>query len=152
MAKDGFYSPVEMAKVQINKFESEREMKKFILDNIDDFCQDILGIKNKSVVSEYKISDGFRKNKSIDLLIESLDGQKIAVELKNPKHKSELQGALGQCLVYITSFEMIDQKIDRFVLISSSYDFLIPITIMKMKLPIEFAVMDRCKYSKLVLI
>jgi hypothetical protein len=152
MAKDGFYSIKDMIKVEINKFQSEKHMKEFILNNINQFCNDVLGVKFKSFISEYKISDGTRKNKSIDLLITTIDNQKIAIELKNPKHKSELQPALGQCLVYITSLEISGQKIDRFILISSSYDFLIPITIKKMNIPIEFAVMDKEKFSKMILI
>jgi len=122
------------------------------LDNIDEFCQDVLGVKKSKVQSEFKISDGFKKRKSIDLMVTDTNGQRIAIELKNPKYKSELQSALGQCLVYISALEMAGQKIDRFVLISSSYDFLVPITIKKMNLPIEFAVMDRGKFSKMVLI
>jgi len=150
--KDGFYQPNQMTKVEFSKFESERHMKDFIIQNLDFFANDILGIKFKSFENEFKISDGQKKRKSIDLLIHSVTGEKIAIELKNPTYKSELQSALGQCLTYMTALDISGQKIDRMVLVSSVYDFLVPITISKMKLPVEFVVMDMDKFSKMSLI
>ena len=149
---DGFYQANEMIDVGFDKFDSEKEMKKFIVENIGFFANDILGVNLHSFSSEFKISDGKRKRKSIDLLVKSVNGEKIAIELKNPTNKSELQYALGQCLTYMTALEISDQKIDRMILVSSVYDFLIPLTIYKMNLPIEFVVMDKNKFSKMSLI
>lgn len=150
MYKDGNYTSNQLVSMKIERFVSEKEMKQFILDNIDNFCKDVLEVKLKKVTSEYKISDGQRKSKSFDLLIESECGKKIAIELKNPTFKSELQSAIGQCLVYLTASKISGMDIDRMVLISNMYDYLVPITIQEMKLPIDFIVMDNSKFIKLL--
>jgi hypothetical protein len=151
-AGDGFYTPKQMQYIELKRFNSEKDMKLFICKYINNFCQDILGVKLDKYQTEYKLSDGRKKSKSIDILIYATNGDVIALELKNPKHKAELQSALGQCLVYLTSSEITGLKINRFVLVSSQFDYLIPLTIDNLNLPIEFVVMDEYKYSKMSLI
>jgi hypothetical protein len=145
--QDGKYLPEELFDAFTKKFESESDLKKFIVDNIVEFSKEVLGIEYDRHIIEYKITDGRRKSKSIDLFIYSKQNEVIAIELKNPTHKAELQNALGQCLVYRTVLELTNVKIDRFILVSSIYDILIPLTICKMGLNIEFVCINQSRYA-----
>ena len=147
---DGDYTLTEALKCLDKDFASEKEMCDYLEQNIDKFCVDILGLEYKSHKREYRISGRGSRAKKIDFFIQTMCGQNIAVEAKNPTFAGyELASAIGQVLGYICLFESVEQKVDRVVLLSSKIDWVIPATIARFNLPIHFVALDKSKHLSL---
>lgn len=153
---DGNYDLPEVKVALDNDFSSEKELCDFIESHMEDFCHDFLGVELATYKREYlvfqKANRGRKNNKRIDFLIVTKCGQSIAVECKNPKQPgSELAAGIGQVMSYICLFEALEQKIDRYLILSTKVDFIIPMMIRKFNLPIEFYATDKKKHVKLLL-
>jgi len=123
-----------------NSFKSEKKLKEFILNHIEDFTRDVLGDTYKSHESEYEFykQHWMGLSRRVDLLIEG-ENNLFIVELKNPRYHSENRGAIGQLLCY--GQEFLDPK-KRLVLISTKFDIHTARAIQYYKLPIRYIYFD----------
>lgn len=153
---DGHYS-LDDAKVALNEdFQSEKELCDFIESHMAEFCSDFLGVELKNYKREYllfqKANRRRKNNKRLDFLIHTKCGQTIAIECKCPTYpNSELAAGIGQVMSYICLFEAMEKKIDRYIILSTKIDFIIPMMIRRFDLPIEFFATDKTKHLKLLL-
>lgn len=152
--KDGFYGMADAKEALCNHFVSEKELCDYIELNMPLFCKDVLGVELKGYKREYALTHTGRRSKGsrrVDFLIATTCGQVIAVECKDPHYEhSELTTGVGQLMSYICMFEMIEQKVDRYILVSTKLDFIVPLLIKRFGLPIEFIGMDKDKHLTLV--
>jgi len=152
--KPGFYLPdgeydVWAIKSCLNPdFAKEKDLCDFIEHNIEEFCASCLGVEYGQHFREYGLKQARRTkgSKRIDFLIVSKSGERIGVECKNPTYESELQGAIGQCLSYMTIFGISGKPIDRIAIVTTKMDWSTPFTIDKFNLPISLIGMDKSKF------
>ena len=150
--KDGDYSYHELSNSLSNDFLSEKEFCEFIENNIDTFVSECIGFEVDTYEKEYQLSKDKRRcvrgNRRIDFFIKTKCGKNIGVECKDPTGYSELTSAVGQCLGYITLFEMNEKKLDYIYIVSTKIDFILPAIINKFNLPIGFICIDKSKFIK----
>ena len=118
-------------------FKKEKDLKEFIMFNIDKFVKVQLEDKLINAYDEYQIIDQVYfgpRNRRIDIYLECKKHNYI-IELKNPKYKSENTKALGQLLNYARQFS--DSK-KKMVLITTFFDIETAKTIEYYKLPIKY--------------
>lgn len=146
--KNEYYTltPDEVINKITKDFVNERQLSKYIDENIELFCNDILQDTYVNHKKEFTINKRKGKTSCIDFFIKCKNGN-YAIELKNPKNRNELNGAIGQLLFYELLFEKSKIKIDKFFLISTLHNPLIPEIIDKNNLNIKYVLF--CK--KLIL-
>jgi hypothetical protein len=146
--QDGNYDLNDVYNSLSNDFACEKEFCDYIESHIQEFCEDCLGVSYKSHRREYPLSSGKRikGTKRIDFLIVTDKNERIGVECKAPKNPSELSFGLGQCLTYLTMFEIMGKTLNRIVLLSTKIDHPVPFTIDKFNLPITFIAFDKQKF------
>jgi len=145
---DGLYSAVQLQGELRKDFSSEKDLILFIERNIENVCLD-LGYKYKSHVREYPLQKWKKRSKGskrIDFLIITQCGQRIGIECKNPTYNCELVAGVGQIMSYIALGEMNGVPINRFFLISSALDHIVPMVLSRFNIPITFIAMDKTKY------
>ena len=138
---DGLYKAYE-SEMKFMDFKTESEMQRFIADNIEDFCENVLGDKLVSFECEkgfgkYAGAFGARRQYRIDIYIVGLNKNYI-VEIKNPKTNCDCRNALGQLLVYSSYFSG-----DELVLVTSQYDLDAARAIEKFSLPIRYICLSK---------
>lgn len=146
--EDGFYHFGQVSETLEDSFKSEKDLCNFIEANIKEFCKDSLGIEYLSHKREYPLFNSNRNKrgcKRLDFLINSKCGQSIAIECKHPTYISELCAGVGQVLSYIVLFRHQGKHIDRFVIVSSKIDWMLPAVLGTFILPIEFIAFDKKK-------
>jgi len=148
--KDGDYEINQILDSLKKDFNSERELCEYIEANIASFCKDCLGVTYKSHIREKPLSQltskrSIKGNKRIDFLIITSDNERIGIECKNPKYQSELSYAVGQCLTYLTLFELMGEPISRMAIVATKIEPSLTFTIDKFNLPILFIAMDKDK-------
>jgi hypothetical protein len=144
---DGLYEFNALKQALENSFNSEKELCAFIERNIDNFTNE-LGYKYHSHQREYPLLNWTKKSKGskrLDFLIKTKCGKLIAIECKHPKYISELCAGIGQVLSYITLFKHHNKNIDKFIIVSSKIDDLVPAVISEFNLPISFIALDKFK-------
>lgn len=145
---DGFYHFSSISTALNDNFESEKDLCNFIEANISDFCEDTLGVEYLSHTREYSLFKSRRSRKGckrLDFLINSKCGKSIAIECKRPTYISELCAGVGQVLSYMVLFRDQNKPIDRFIIVSSKIDWMLPLVIGTFHLPIEFIAIDKEK-------
>jgi len=144
---DGLYDFIELQDELSEDFKKEKDLVKFIEDNIVNFTND-LGFTYLSHAKEFPLQP-FKKrhkgSKRIDLIINTKCGLRLGIECKRPKYKCELVSGLGQVLSYITMCETQGIRVDKFYIVSSKTDLITALTIARFNLPIGFIAMDKTK-------
>lgn len=146
---DGDYDLIEVKDALSKDFQSERELCDYVEDNIILFVKDILGLEYEKHAREFPLATTkkrYRGSKRIDFYIITKCGQRIGVECKDPRNGNELAAAVGQCLSYITLFELNEKPIDRMVILSTKIDSCLPLILNKFNLPLDFICMDKSKH------
>lgn len=138
---DGTYKAYE-SEMKFADFKTESEMQRFIADNIEDFCKNVLGDRLVSFECEkgfgkYTGAYSARKQYRIDICIIG-ESKKYIVEIKNPKAHCDCRNALGQLLVYSSYFS--DHEL---VLVTSKYDLDAARAIEKFALPIRYICLSK---------
>ena len=133
----------DFASLKNSSFKREKDLRKYIVDNIIQFTEDILDDVYISHKEEQEFSKKYHLGLSrrVDLLIYGENNLYI-VELKNPRYQSENRGAIGQLLCY--GQEFLDSK-KRLVLISTKFDIHTATAIQHYKLPIRYIYFDKDK-------
>lgn len=152
MFEDGDYQAEDLIEAFGPAFNAEKELCQYIESNIKRFSIDILGIELGDYKREYSFGRGdfqkrIKQTRRIDFLVTSKAGERIGVECKHPFYLGELTAAIGQCLGYLSLFELTGQPLDRMVIVSSKIDTIAPLIISKFNLPITFVVMDKNKFA-----
>lgn len=146
MKPDGPYVFEDIQNELSHDFRSESELCDFIEDNIQVFCLDELGViyashkREHPVVKSRKRIKGLRR---LDFLIKTRAGENIGLECKVPLYPSGLPAGIGQILSYRILMDLAGTPINRFVLVSSKMDIVVPMMIQAFELPIEFIAMDK---------
>ncbi len=152
--QDGFYDYSDVQNAMKNHFESEKELCDYIQLNMALFVADCLNEEVTEFSREYPLNGrcraGAKGNRRVDFFIKTKSGQNIILECKNPYYKSEIANAVGQCLSYIALFELMEQRIDRMIILSTKIDSTLPLIIQRFNLPIEFIAFDKDKFLKYV--
>jgi hypothetical protein len=146
---DGDYGLKDAIEALSNDFVSEKELCDFIESNIVLFCEECLGVEYRSHVREKRLftnkSRGHKGNKRIDFLVVTKDNRRIGVECKNPKYTSELSSAIGQCLTYLTLFEIMGEPVSKMCIVASKIEPELLLTIDRFNLPVGFVAIDKSK-------
>lgn len=145
---DGIYAAGE-DEMKFNDFNSESEMQRFIVDNISDFCENVLGDE----LIAYDCERGFgkytgafagKRQYRIDIYITGKSHNYI-IEMKNPKSHCDCRDAIGQLLVYSSYFSDCVM-----VLVTSKYDSDVARAIEKFKLPIRYVCLSKSISAEVV--
>lgn len=135
-----------------NDFKNEKELKEYIISNIDDFCNDVLKIQYKSHDIEFPIKPILKtlhdNTLFIDLLITDTNNYIHLIELKCPKNAYlECMMGLGQCLSYYYLSRCYNFKLGGVYLISAKHCNLIPLVIRDNNLKIKYIYYSKNNYA-----
>lgn len=124
------------------KFNSEKELQSFVINNIEMFCRDILHddvVSFKEQKSMERISSiPPRRMLTADIFIEGKKNNYI-VEIKNTDNGNSVRGALGQILCYSVSYGSQDAEL---IILSSKADNHVVKAISRYKLPVRFILLQ----------
>lgn len=151
--EDGLYDAGQLRQAFSSDFVREKDLCKFIEENIEEFARDIAEIDLAEYKREYgfgRTQRRFKHSRRIDFLLISKSGERIGVECKHPSSESETTAAIGQCLGYIALFEGAGTPLNRMIIVSSKMDVAVPLVITKFNLPLSFVVMDKGKMAKYI--
>lgn len=135
--------------IQLHKdFETEKELCDYIEAHIQEFTTDCLGYEYKSHRREYPVSEGkrYKGNRRIDFLIVTKDNLRIGVECKHPRYTCEVTSGIGQCLNYLTMFELHGNSLNKMAMVTTKMDPIAPFTLDKFNLPIILIGFDKDKF------
>lgn len=118
-----------------NDFKSEKDLRNFIIWNIDNVCKDIYNDKVKDYKVDFSIQRQLKRSprgRRIDLIIFG-ENNNYLIELKNPKSGTENRAAIGQILDY--GREFMNYKLS---IITTKFDIDTAETIKYYNLPIRY--------------
>jgi len=122
-------------KQENNDFAKEKDLQFFIGENIEEFTKEVLGdiyISHQMEKPTVTIRRFGPRGKRVDIYIKGKE-QDYVVELKNPKHLSEVKSGIGQLLGYGLSF-----KNAKMILVSTKFDLETGQMIKYYNLPIDY--------------
>jgi hypothetical protein len=129
------------------KFKSEKEFQDFLVVNSDIWIKEWFGVTNYKLMEQWYMSPlkVFGANKPrIDLCIETIDGKRIGIEVKNPKNiYGELSRSISQLLCYAVLSEENGCPLDELAIITTEYDDILIKCIKKYQLGIRVFVLNR---------
>lgn len=134
-----------------NDFNSEKELKDFIILNKEVFCKEVLGIDYKDHMTEFKlpkIEHLFTNEPHVDIIFIDQNDKCYFVELKNPKFAyNELCAGLSQCLAYRYLARANNFNYSGCFLVTTKHSNIIPIIIRDNNLDITYIYFDRNKHA-----
>lgn len=130
-------------------FESERELKEYILLNKELFCREVLGFEYKHHFEEFALPKcEFTNEPRVDLVFVSQDDNFYYVELKNPQNAyRDLCSGLSQCLAYRYLAKYNNLKYNGVYLVTTQHSQIIPLIIKDNNLDIKYIYFDRSKHA-----
>ena len=135
-----------------NDFHSERDFSKYIIENKEIFCKDVLGIKYKSHNTEMpfrKISHLHDNEPRVDIVFWDNKGNAYFVELKGRNNSYlDCMTGIGQCLSYYYLARANDIKVGGVYLVANKHCNLAPLIIRDNNLKIEYVYFSKDKWAK----
>ena len=136
-------------------FNNEKEFQKYLIDNVELWCKDFFGSEVKDVKEQWylnKFNKKFGSNKPrIDICLNTRDGKRIGIEVKNPKQCfCELSRSISQLLAYGILAENNGVPFSDLVIIVSRFDDILLQIIKRFNLPIRVFIVNRRYHAELV--
>ena len=141
-AKDGECN-INIKAISNSEFTKEKDLKKYIIDNIESFVSIAFGDELVLFEEEFCFNKNMvrgkqgRGAKKIDIMVKGKK-ETYLIELKNPKYKSENRSAIGQLLDYGREYYISGGDKRSMILITTKFDLDTAKTIRYYDLPIRY--------------
>lgn len=143
---------IDYKRLKNNDFKDEKELRKYILENKEYFCEMILGIKYVRHIEEFTlkaVNSLYDKPLSIDLAFVDENEKVHFVELKNPKSIfSEMMRGIGQCLAYYYLARIHGYDLADVYMVTSTHCNMVPLIIRDNDLRIKYIYMSKDSFAK----